>query len=146
MTLKDINKYFLGFDEAQDRINKLHTQMIAKANVNYPPYNVRKAEDHKYLLELAVAGFKESEISLEVSKGELVITAQKSEQEEDKDYAGWIHQGIAYRGFTRSFFLDNQYEVLHAELKDGLLKVYLGLQETLKPKRIPIGGQQQLDL
>jgi molecular chaperone IbpA len=146
MTLKDINKYFLGFDEAQDRLNKLHTQMIAKANVNYPPYNVRKTEDHKYLLELAVAGFKESEISLEVSKGELVITAQKSEQEEDKHYTAWIHQGIAYRGFTRSFFLDNQYEVLHAELKDGLLKVYLGLQETLKPKRIPIGGQQHLDL
>ena len=146
MTLKDINKYFLGFDEAQARINRLHNQMIAKANVTYPPYNVRKSEDHKYLLELAVAGFSQDEITVEVTKGELVITAEKAEKDNDTDFGGWIHQGIAYRGFTRTFFLDNQYEVLNAELKDGLLKVYLGLQETMKPKRIPIGGQRELEL
>jgi len=146
MTLKDINKYFLGFDEAQARINQLHQHMVSKANVNYPPYNVRKAGEHKYLLELAVAGFAEDEITVEVTKGELVITAQKSDAQSDENYGTWIHQGIAYRGFTRTFFLDNQYEVLQAELKNGLLKVYLGLQEDMKPKRIPIGGSRQLEL
>lgn len=139
MTLKDINKYFLGFDEAQARLNQLHNQMVAKANVNYPPYNIRRSEDHKYLLELAVAGFNKDEITIELSKGELVITAQKSEKDQDASYPAWIHQGIAYRGFTRTFFLDNQYEVLSADLENGLLKVYLGLQENMKPKRIPIG-------
>jgi molecular chaperone IbpA len=144
MTLKDINKYFLGFDEAQARINQLHNQMVAKANVNYPPYNIKRNGDHKYLLELAVAGFKKHEITIELSKGELVITAQKSEKDEGTEYSDWIHQGIAYRGFTRTFFLDNQYEVLAADLEDGLLKIYLGLQEDLKPKRIPIGSQREL--
>ena len=146
MTLKDINKYFLGFDEAQARINRLHDQMVAKANVAYPPYNVRKSDDHKYLLELAVAGFSQDEINVEVSKGELIIKAEKADKETDSEYKGWVHQGIAYRGFTRTFFLDNQYEVLSADLKDGLLKVYLGLQETMKPKRIAIGGQRELEL
>lgn len=146
MTLKDINKYFLGFDEAQARISQLHNHMVSKANVNYPPYNVRKAGEHQYLLELAVAGFHEDEITVEVAKGELVITAKKSDTESDANYSTWIHQGIAYRGFTRVFYLDNHYEVLHAELKNGLLKIYLGLHEDKKPKRIPIGGSRQLEL
>jgi molecular chaperone IbpA len=141
MTLKDFNKFFVGYDEATQRLQRLHEQMQAKANISYPPYNLRKSEDHTYLLELAVAGFNQDELDIQASNGELTITAQKRENSGDTEYTGWLHQGIAYRGFTRTFYLDNQYEVLNAELKDGLLKVYLGLQENKKPKKIPISAK-----
>lgn len=151
MTLKDINKFFVGFDEAQLRLQRLHEQMATKvANGSYPPYNVRKAEDHTYLLELAVAGFSEDEIDIELYNGQLTITAQKREDEQDKPYKNWIHQGIAYRGFTRTFYMDNQYEVLSTELANGLLKVYFGVHEDKKPKKISVGynhkRQRELEL
>lgn len=146
MTLKDINKFFVGYDEATKRLQHLHEQMVAKANTSYPPYNLRKTEDHKYLLELAVAGFSEDEIAVQVVGDQLVIEAEKRKDDTDNLFKGWLHQGIAYRGFTRTFYLDNQYEVTQAELKDGLLKVYLGVQESKKPKKIPIGAQKQLTI
>lgn len=152
MTLKDMHKYFVGFDEAQLRLQRLHEQMAAKAaNSAYPPYNVRKAEDHTYLLELAVAGFGEDEIDIEIYNGQLTITANKREDVLDKEFKNWIHQGIAYRGFSRTFYIDNQYEILLTQLKDGLLKVYFGVQEDKKPKKINVGyqknqKQQQLEL
>ena len=146
MNLKDINKFFVGYDEATARLQRFHEQMQAKANITYPPYNLRKTEDHKYLLELAVAGFSEDELDIQATDGELTITARKSESSADTEFASWLHQGIAYRGFTRTLYLDNQYEVLSANLKDGMLKLYLGLQDNKKPKKIPIGGQKQLEL
>jgi len=146
MNLKDINKFFVGYDEATQRLQRLYEQTHAKASAAYPPYNLRKAEDHKYLLELAVAGFAENELDVQATDGELTITAQKRTSVEDNGFNTWLHQGIAYRGFTRTFYLDSQYEVLNAELKDGLLKVYLGIQDSKKPKKIPIGGQRQLEL
>lgn len=148
MTLKDINKYFLGFDEAQSRIQQLHEQMAAKTNHAYPPYNLRKTSDHKYLIELAVAGYKQDELDIEIENGQLTINARKREHDTDKAYSEWIHQGIAYRGFTRSFYTDNRYEVLAAELEHGLLKIYFGLREDKRPKKVSIGyrnQQQQLE-
>lgn len=143
MTLKDINKYFLGFDEAQSRIQQLHEQMVAKTNHAYPPYNLRKTDDHNYLIELAVAGYRQDELDIEIASSELIITARKREQDTDKAYTEWIHQGIAYRGFTRSFYTDSRYEVLAAELEHGLLKIYFGLREDKRAKKIQIGQRNQ---
>jgi len=90
MTLKDINKFFVGYDEATQRLQQLHQQMIAKTNTSYPPYNLRKTEDHKYLLELAVAGFSEDEIAVEVVGDQLVIEAEKRKDDTDNLFKGWF--------------------------------------------------------
>ena len=107
----------------------------------YPPYNIERTGENAYRISVAVAGFTDKEISVEVKEGTLTIRGEKqvSEKEEKGET---LYQGIAARTFERRFQLADHVEVKGAELENGLLHVDLvrELPEAMKPRQIPIGG------
>lgn len=110
-----------------------------KTAAGYPPYNIEALEDNEYNITLAVAGFKEDDLTIETENGVLTIRGKQG-QEEDKNY---LHQGIAQRAFERKFTLADHVEVTDAKLADGLLTISLvrDIPEAIKPKSIAINGK-----
>lgn len=103
---------------------------------NYPPYNIVKSDDDHYTIELAIAGFGQGDIDIQVKEGELIIKGEKSEDEESQ----YLHHGIGTRKFTRTFNLAEYVEVQSADVENGILKVALerNIPEAMKPKSIAI--------
>ena len=139
--LKDLDKFFVGFDEQFNRMQKLHDD-LTKNIPNYPPYNIRKTGDNTYTIEMAVAGFGQSEIDIEIDGGKLIVRGNVSAENEANDY---VFKGIATRAFTRSFAIDDQIEVKDAELFNGMLKIALErlVPEEKKPKKVPVKAKGQ---
>jgi len=133
---KEIEKFFVGFDEQVNRIQKLHAD-VTKNIPNYPPCNIRKTGDNTYTVELAVAGFSQSEIDIEIDGDKLIVRGNVSADTDTNDY---IFRGIANRAFARSFVIDDQFEVKNAEMFNGMLKIALErlVPEQTKPKKVPI--------
>ncbi len=133
---KDFDKFFVGFDEQFSKMQKLHDD-VTKNIPNYPPYNIRKVDDTHYTIEMAVAGFGQNEIDIEIDGGKLVVkgNVQSTEQEED-----FLFKGIAARAFTRTFALNDQVEVKDAEIFNGMLKIALErlIPEEKKAKKVPV--------
>ena len=110
-----------------------------KASSGYPPYNIEVIEENNYAITVAVAGFKEAEIELQVENGVLTVRGKKEAVDTDKRY---LHQGIASRSFERKFNLADHIEVVDASLADGLLSVSLvkEIPDAMKPRTIEING------
>ncbi len=104
----------------------------------YPPYNIERLTDNEYRITMAVAGFSEGDLKLEVKEQTLTVAGQKAPEEKERQY---LHRGIATRAFERRFQLADHVEVTGAELKDGLLNINLvrNVPERLKPRTIAIG-------
>lgn len=105
-------------------------------NSNYPPHNIVRVNDNEFYLELAVAGFKKEEVSMEMHQGLLTIKGDK-EVQSDADYQ---FRGIANRSFSKSFRIAEYFEVDSARLEDGILTVHFfkNVPEEAKPKLIAI--------
>lgn len=105
----------------------------------YPPYNIERLSENEYRISMAVAGFAESEIKLEVKEQSLTVTGTKAAEAKERQF---LHRGIATRAFERRFQLADHVEVTGAELKDGLLNINLvrNVPERLKPRTIAIGS------
>tara|TARA_B100001939_G_scaffold345335_1_gene361646 strand:- start:915 stop:1343 length:429 start_codon:yes stop_codon:yes gene_type:complete len=103
---------------------------------NYPPYNIVKSDDDHYTIEIAVAGFAQGDIDIQVKEGELIITGAKS----DEDDTQYLHHGIGTRKFTRTFNLAEYVEVKSADVENGVLSIALerNIPEAMKPKSIAI--------
>jgi molecular chaperone IbpA len=116
-----------------DRLEKLQTQQEG-----YPPHNVVEHGEGKYEIALAVAGFNEKDLSVEVEKDVLTIASKDVDLNGDKKY---IHKGIATRKFKKTFTLGEFVEVDSVKLVDGILSVYLekNIPEEQKPKTFKIG-------
>lgn len=143
---KDFDKFFVGFDEQFSKMQKLHDD-ITKNIPNYPPYNIRKVDDKHYVIEMAVAGFGQNEIDIEIDGGKLVVKGNVTSTDEEEDT--FLFKGIAARAFTRTFALNDQVEVKDAELFNGMLKIALErmIPEEKKPKKVPVktkGSKQYL--
>lgn len=138
---KDLDKFFVGFDEQFNRMQKLHDD-LTKNIPNYPPYNIRKTGDNTYIIEMAVAGFGQSEIDIEIDGGKLIVRGNVAVDNEANDY---VFKGIATRAFTRSFAIDDQIEVKDAELFNGMLKIALErlVPEDKKPKKVAVKTKGQ---
>ena len=143
---KDFDKFFVGYDDQINRMTKLHDD-LTKNIPNYPPYNIRKNNENSYTIELAVAGFGESEIDITIDGGKLVIKGNvdaKTDSLEDN----FLFKGIATRAFTRAFAIDDHVEVKNAELFNGMLKIALErlVPEEKQPKKIPVKsvGKKQI--
>jgi molecular chaperone IbpA len=110
-----------------------------KATSGYPPYNIEVVEENNYAITVAVAGFKEAEIELQVENGVLTVRGKKEASNSEKSY---LHQGIATRSFERKFNLADHIEVVGANMADGLLTVQLvkEIPEAMKPRTIAING------
>ena len=105
----------IGFEDFIDRFHRLPT-----INAGFPHYNIKKAGEDKYSLEMALAGYKKSDIKVHVQDGVLSIEGTSSEDKED-----FVHKGIAKRSFKRQLQLDEYVECNGAKLEDGMLKINL---------------------
>lgn len=130
----------IGFDRMA---NLLDSALRGEQTSNgYPPYNIEVTGENQYGITLAVAGFEEDELNLQVENGVLTVRGKKASNEDDKNRR-FLHQGIAYRSFERKFNLADHVEVRGAELKHGLLTIELvkEVPEAMKPKSIAINGK-----
>jgi molecular chaperone IbpA len=122
-----------------DRLASLLDQALSSdAGQNtYPPYNIEKTGEDAYRITLAVAGFADDELSVEVRDGQLVVTGRKAETEEK---ANVLHRGIATRAFERRFQLADHVRAVEAATENGLLHIDLvrEVPEALKPRKIEI--------
>jgi molecular chaperone IbpA len=143
---KDIDKFFIGFDDQFKRMQTFHDD-VTKNIPNYPPYNIRKNDENSYTIELAVAGFGESEIDITIDGGKLIVKGNV-DATTDAQEDNFLFKGIATRAFTRAFAIDDHIEVKNAELFNGMLKIALErlIPEEKKPKKIPVksAGKKQL--
>src|SRR5919205_1202195 len=107
----------------------------------YPPYNIERTGDNAYRISVAVAGFGENDLSLEVKENTLTIKGEKQEKDE-KTGAEMLYQGIAGRSFERVFQLADYVQVKGARLENGLLHVELvrEIPEAKRPRQIAIGN------
>ena len=135
-TFKDFEKFFVGFEEPMAQMQKLHDD-LTKNIPNYPPYNIRKNAENSYTIEIAVAGFAQNEIDIEIDGGKLIIKGNVASTEPENNF---LFKGIATRAFTRAFAIDDQIEVKDAEYFNGMLKIALErmIPETQKPKKVPV--------
>lgn len=133
---KDFDRYFVGFEEHQAHMQKLHAD-VTKNIPGYPPYNIKKTGDNTYSIELAIAGFAQSDIEIEIDGGKLIVKGNAASREDDKE-DNFLFKGIANRSFTRAFAIDDQIEVTNAELFNGMLKIILErlVPEEKKPKKV----------
>ena len=127
----------VGFDRLADMMDsatKIESQ-------GYPPYNIQHVEDDEYLIELAVAGFGEDDLTVEVQETVLTVAGKIGEKDEAESRR-FVHRGIAERAFERRFHLADHVEVTDAALKNGLLSIRLvrEVPEAAKPKRISISN------
>lgn len=108
----------------------------------YPPYNIERTGENDYRITIAVAGFAESELSIEAKENTLTIKGGKQTKEEPA--GNMLYQGIAARAFERVFQLADHVVVKGAKLENGLLHVDLvrEIPEAKKPRHIPIGTGQ----
>ena len=139
---KDMDKFLIGFDEQFNRLQKFHDDMT-KNIPNYPPYNIIKIDENHYTIELAVAGFGQSDIDIEMENGKLTVRGNiKADEAADN----FLFRGIANRAFTRAFALNDEVEVRDAELFNGMLKIFLErlTPETKKPKKIAVKAGKTL--
>jgi molecular chaperone IbpA len=110
----------------------------SQANTNYPPYNIVKHGDDNFAIELAVAGFKDGEINIQVERNQLTV---KGEQSVDLDsQVEYLHRGISARSFSRTWTLADHVEVAGAKSENGILVISLErkVPEEQKPKSIAI--------
>ena len=112
-----------------------------EAAPSYPPYNIERTGENDYRVTVAVAGFSQDELSIEVKENTLTIKGAKQAKEEERN-GEVLYQGIAARAFERVFQLADHVQVKAAGLENGLLHVDLvrEIPEAKKPRRIPIGN------
>ena len=127
---------FIGFEPILNELERIHT--AGRIKDNYPPHNVVKVDDENFIIELAVAGFSQDDILVEVKDGILLIKAEKAEKDE-REYA---HKGISSRKFEKSFRLSEFVVIDGADLENGILVVYarVELPEERRPRKIEIGS------
>lgn len=109
----------------------------------YPPYNIERLTENDYRITMAVAGFSEAEVKIDVKESTLSVKGEKiTENGKPVEY---LYRGIAQRSFERRFQLADYVEVKGAELKDGLLHIDLvrNLPERMKPRAIAIRSTQE---
>src|SRR5215469_10834253 len=128
----------VGFDRVFDLLDSVSR---FDSTQTFPPYNIEKTDENHYRITLAVAGFGEKDIIVELREGVLTVQGKKGEDAE-KAGTGFLYQGIAGRAFERRFQLAEHVEVKGAKLETGLLHVDLErvVPEEQKPRRIPING------
>lgn len=135
--IPQITRYGVGFDRMFDRLDEI-LRINSQHNTNYPPYNMIKYSDDQYSIEIAVAGFKAGEISIEVKENQLTVEGRKiTELEDNREY---VFRGLSGRDFSRVWTLAEHVEVVGARQEDGILTIDLErkVPEEKKPKQIQI--------
>jgi molecular chaperone IbpA len=134
---KDFDKFFVGFDDTYNRLSKLHDD-LTQSVPNYPPYNIKKIEENKYVIEIAAAGFAKQDIEITLEDNKLIVRGTSHD-----DHDNFIFKGIANRAFTRTFALDDQIVIKDAAMLNGMLKIALEkiIPDHRKPRKIEISDE-----
>jgi molecular chaperone IbpA len=132
--LSPLYRTIVGFDRMA---NLLETAQRLDAAPGYPPYNIEVTGEDAYRIELAVAGFAEADLTIELKDNTLTVAGKKDGGDAGRQF---IHRGIAERGFERRFQLADHVIVTGASLANGLLSISLvrEVPEAMKPRRIAI--------
>ena len=150
-SFKDLDRFFVGFDKVAEKMASVADQAQTLA-AKYPPYNLKKIDENKYTIELAVAGFAKQDLEIEIVGDKLIIkgnthSGEPAEQDSKGEWT-WpqmIHQGLAMRPFTRTFTLSDNVEIRGASLLNGILKIVLEaiIPEHKKPKKVEINDEEE---
>ncbi|MBV7377943.1 Hsp20 family protein [Maritimibacter dapengensis] len=132
----------VGFDQIADLMDRVMTHETGRET--YPPYNIEKTGEDGWRISVAVAGFTDEELDVEVKEQTLHISARKADEDEARTY---LHRGIATRAFERRFALADHVRVTGAVHENGMLHVDLvrEVPEALKPRRIEIAKSDDLE-
>ncbi|MEM8774185.1 MAG: Hsp20 family protein [Pseudomonadota bacterium] len=132
----------IGFDQIADMMDRVLSGDVNQPS--YPPYNIEKTADDAYRISIAVAGFSDEELSVELREGSLIVSARKSEDAAERNY---LHRGIATRAFERKFQLADHVRVTGASHVDGMLHIDLEREvpEALKPRQIEIASGKAIE-
>ncbi|MCC6918897.1 MAG: Hsp20 family protein [Alphaproteobacteria bacterium] len=132
--LSPLYRSTVGFD----RLFQMLDGAADNQGQSYPPYNIERLGDNEYRITMAVAGFSEADLGIEVKESALTVTGKQPEDAK----RNYLHQGIAGRAFERRFQLADHVEVSGAKLEHGLLHIELKrvIPESKKPRRIEIGA------
>lgn len=127
----------VGFDRL---FSMLDGAGFDSAAPSYPPYNIERTGENAYRISIAVAGFADTDLTIEAKENTLTVRGEKQEKAEKQGEV--LHQGIAARAFERHFQLADYVQVSGAKLENGLLHVDLvrEIPEAKKPRQIPIGN------
>ncbi|QFT57996.1 Small heat shock protein IbpA [Sulfitobacter sp. THAF37] len=127
----------VGFDQIANMMDRVLSN--DGATPSYPPYNIEKLDDDSYRISIAVAGFSDEDLSVEVREKALIVSARKADEDDSKTY---LHRGIATRAFERRFHLADHVHVTGAAHANGMLHIELERQvpEALKPRQIQIAS------
>lgn len=133
--VNQIHRQTIGFDNMFDQLNR--TFANSKTDGNYPPHNVVKLDDTHYVIEVAVAGFSESEIDVELKENVLTVRGEQEKTDKEIEY---LHKGISARNFVRTFPLAEHIEVRGATVRNGILAIALEqvVPEEQKAKKVQI--------
>ena len=137
---RDISPFAVGFDRTFNTLELLASSRAKETN--YPPYNIRKISEYQYAIELAVAGFEDKDIDIELVEETLTIKGNRPKEASD----GLLHQGLAARDFVKKFVLSDDMEIKGAALSNGML--YIGLERIIpdekKPQKIKLTSKSKL--
>jgi molecular chaperone IbpA len=125
----------IGFDRIGSLLDTLGS--FEGEAPSYPPYNIERVGENDYRISMAVAGFGDGDLNIEVKENALAVKGEKLTEKEDATY---LHRGIASRSFERRFQLADHVVVKGARLENGLLHIELvrEIPEAMKPRTVPI--------
>lgn len=132
----------VGFDQVADMMDRILTE--PNAAPSYPPYNIEKTDEDAWRISIAVAGFADEDLSVEMRENALIVSAKRSEEDGERTY---LHRGIANRAFERRFALADHVRVSGATHANGMLNIDLvrEVPEALKPRRIEIATGETVE-
>lgn len=132
----------VGFDQIADLMDRALASDVGQNT--YPPYNIEKTDDDAWRISIAVAGFSENDLAIELKDRALHVTGRRASDDSARNY---LHRGIATRAFERRFHLADHVRVTGASHENGMLHIDLmrEVPEALKPRRIEIASQGKTD-
>ncbi len=135
LDLTPLYRATVGFDQIADLMDRALANDVSQSS--YPPYNIEKTADDGWRISIAVAGFAENDLAIEVRDRNLIVTARKAEDDAEATY---LHRGIATRAFERRFTLAEHVQITGASHANGMLNIDLvrEVPEALKPRQIAI--------
>lgn len=132
----------VGFDHFADLLDRAFTGDVTQNT--YPPFNIEKTSDDTYRISIAVAGFSDDDLNIEMRDNQLLVSAKKAQEKGEKVY---LHRGIAQRAFEKRFQLADHVRAVSASNENGMLHIDLvrEVPEALKPRRIEIATSKTID-
>ena len=138
--LSPLYRSFIGSDHLASLVDAASR---AEKQSSYPPYNIELLGEDKYRITMAIAGFSQDNVNIEVQENTLTITGKKDTEEKESGERKYLHKGISERNFERKFQLGDHVKVLAADMENGLLHIDMErvIPEAKKPRQIEIGSR-----